>query len=229
MSALPLSSSLEALPRRRTLRRWWDRLADALAQQPRRVWLLAAVLLLFSAAVAAQLIVVERRDELAAVEARAQLVAVMAKAHIERIFDLADASLQGLDRVPANKMLTVDADPEDLNRRLAALIGPGRLFADILVADAQGRVTHLGRDNGELPTDISHHPYFRQHRAERSAELVISAPVRGRPNRPVTLPVSRRLETSNGIFAGVVMARLRAEALLDLYGSMPATSVLVHL
>jgi signal transduction histidine kinase len=229
MSALPLSPSLDAVPSRRPLRRLGQHVADGLARRPRRIWLFAFALIAVASVISARQIIVERADEIARVEARAHLAAVMITAHLERIFDLADANLQSLDRTPESRSLTVEGDAQDLGRWLGTLVGPGRLFSAIAVTDAEGRVVARDREAPDLAPDLSNQPYFLHHRANRAADLLISAPVRARAGRTATVPVSRRLETRSGAFVGVVVARLPADQLIDLYRALGTISISAHL
>jgi two-component system cell cycle sensor histidine kinase PleC len=228
MSALPMSSTFAASPEVRRRRRL-PRLADlGLSRRPKRIWFFALALILLVAATAGQRIAGERTDELARAEERTRFAAIMLKAHLERIFDFADANLKSLDDTPATASLTIDRGRQDLSARLAALTAPGQLFVNMLITDAEGRVIAAGRSDTEPPPDLSLRTYFLRHREDRSPALMISEPMRTRPNG-LTVPVSRRIETRQGNFDGVVVAGLRSEQLIDLYRSLEPLSVSAHL
>lgn len=229
MSALPISSSTAptgATPARRRLPR---SLTLGLNRRPRRVWFFAAALILLAVAAAWQRIESEEVDEIARAEARTRLVAALLKAHLGRTFDLADANLKSLDEAPETAPLVIEAKQEPLRRHLKTLVTTGQLFANIMVVDAGGRTLFGARDDLQLPQDLSERPFFNRHRSDRSPDLLISEPTRSRPSGAIVVPLSRRIETHQGAFDGVVVAGLRAEHLVDLHQALEPLSVSAHL
>ena len=229
MSALPISRPIDSTGDARPRRRLPSALTLGLSRRPRRVRFFAAALILLVVVNAWQRIATEQTEELARAEERTRLVATVLKAHLERTFDLADANLKSLDEVPETAPLVIDARQDELRKHLKALVSTGRLFANIMVVDADGRAVLGARDDLQLPPDLSDRTYFSRHRIDPSPELRISAPVSSRPSGAILVPVSRRIETQQGSFNGAVVAGLRADHLVDLYRSLEPLSVSAHL
>jgi signal transduction histidine kinase len=83
--------------------------------------------------------------------------------------------------------------------------------------DADGRLdaTTLVPPSG--PIDFSARDYFRAHRDNPDAELLIGKPLRGDGAEGVTIPVTKRLNDSDGGFAGVLLLSLDPSVLTSLY------------
>ena len=229
MSAVPIPDAIATSPAARPRRRLPRAFGLGLSRHPRRIWFFAIALNLLVAVTAIYQIVADHAGELARAEERTRLAATALKAHLERIFDLADANLKGLDETPDSAALVIDRGQPGLRARLAAQIASGRPFVNLLVVDASGQVTHGARADQPAAQFLGDRPYFLRHQADRVPGLLISPPVVSRPSGFLIVPISRRIETRSGAFDGIVVAGLMADHLIDLYRTLEPLSVTAHL
>ena len=102
-----------------------------------------------------------------------------------------------------------------LTRRLAQL---PQIFA-IVMADESGQ---LVVSTAAWPTpniNVSDRDYFRAARTRSDGQLTASIPINNRINGTQTIVFARRLETSDGHFAGVIFASVNSKYFEDIYGS----------
>ncbi|MDM0025155.1 ATP-binding protein [Variovorax saccharolyticus] len=76
----------------------------------------------------------------------------------------------------------------------------------LTLVDARGMQRHRSRVTGEALADVSDRPYFQSQREGSAGGLFINEPVITRTDRQPALVVSRRLNTRDGAFDGVVTA-----------------------
>ncbi|MFC4159321.1 PAS domain S-box protein [Chitinimonas lacunae] len=90
---------------------------------------------------------------------------------------------------------------------------------ELLLADRNGRV--IGHSLTATPQNsIGDRPFFQIHVADRSADMRVGEPVRGRTDGKWGVALSRRVETPDGQFNGVLVAVFDPIYLLDLYRSI---------
>ncbi|MGJ7509734.1 ATP-binding protein [Variovorax sp. GT1P44] len=96
--------------------------------------------------------------------------------------------------------------PEAVADGLASRVVGVSQVSVLTVVDAQGLQRHRSRITGAPLADVSDRPYFQSQREHPSAGLYINEPVVTRTERLPALVVSRRLNTPDGSFDGVVTA-----------------------
>lgn len=102
---------------------------------------------------------------------------------------------------------------EQASQRLTELAGASSFIRNLSLARADGQRIATARAPGGPSRSVAGQPHHEIHRTERMARPFISGIVRSwEDERPLIL-VSRRVETSSGIFAGTVWASLDARAL----------------
>jgi len=108
---------------------------------------------------------------------------------------------------------------ERLNAYLVRRIKKVPEIHGLFVYDEQGiwKATSLGR---RQKGDNSDRDYFLFHKNNRQTTTLISAPVRSRSTGHWIIPVSRRIEHSDGSFAGVALATLRLDSFERFYDSL---------
>ena len=99
------------------------------------------------------------------------------------------------------------AGAEAVRAMIAARLSADGVLRNIVVADAHGDVRHDGIP-GTAPVNIADREHFRIHRDRADAGTVISQPILGRTLRGWYVALSRRVNDSQGGFAGVVFAAL---------------------
>lgn len=87
------------------------------------------------------------------------------------------------------------------------------------IADRNGRFIY--DSSGELASaTITDRPYFLRNRADNSGKLVISEPLFARITKNWVITLSRRINDSQGNFAGLVQAAVRADHFQTFYASL---------
>jgi PAS domain S-box-containing protein len=110
---------------------------------------------------------------------------------------------------------------EFLRERLATM----PLVWALLVIDARGRAVNTSSSFPATPQDLSDRPYFTRQRDDPSLGLYIGPPSMSRPVGSGGVPrwlisMSRRLTTSDGRFAGVVVAAVEPGYFQNFYGAL---------
>ncbi len=86
----------------------------------------------------------------------------------------------------------------------------------IAIMDAQGEVTATDIDHGSNPVYLSERDFFAEQR-DKNPGLYIGQPVLGKMSNRMIIPSTRRIETKDGQFAGVVAVSLAPELLTTLH------------
>jgi diguanylate cyclase (GGDEF)-like protein/PAS domain S-box-containing protein len=105
--------------------------------------------------------------------------------------------------------------------QLLALLPSDRLLGAIEVSDANGVVVWSSRvEPGTSTRNIANQEYFLRHRRGADRELVFGTMEKNAPNGAWVLPVSRRISTSDGSFAGVIVASVLPSYFQAFYDSI---------
>lgn len=112
-----------------------------------------------------------------------------------------------------------DATGDRLQRHLEQLSRNIVEIDGLFIIDRQGKwlATSLGDSEEGNSADRA---YFHFHQANRQAGTHISTPVLGKKGGQWLLPVSRRVESGDGSFAGVVLVTLRLQSFEHVYNSL---------
>jgi len=108
-------------------------------------------------------------------------------------------------------------DTARLNAEINAIIRPA---VSVAVLDANGRAIHSTLPVGLQQTDFSQRSEFRSHREPGSPSLAIGKPIMDVPGEPIPLPVTRRIESRDGAFLGVLLFSLSPTHLTRLHQSV---------
>ncbi len=87
----------------------------------------------------------------------------------------------------------------------------------ILLLDAAGTVQGLARSTGQAPAGLSGRDYFIAHRDNPDLGLYLAKPVTGVISKRLVIPATRRLNTKEGQFAGVLALSIDPELLTNLH------------
>ncbi|WP_431862419.1 HD domain-containing phosphohydrolase [Azospirillum sp.] len=128
--------------------------------------------------------------------------------HAARAFATTDQTLSGVADVLKATSAAIDPRPsiidEFLERRYTM---PPHVLA-IVILDAQGKVAHASDLMARTPMSLADRDYFVRARDAADSGIQVGVPVVSRiSNRPV-IPVARRIPTTDGSFAGVLVAYL---------------------
>ncbi|MGB9026701.1 MAG: ATP-binding protein [Rhodomicrobium sp.] len=104
----------------------------------------------------------------------------------------------------------------DLNAwkaKVPELLSPA---VSILLLDADGTVHNVARGGGYQPAGLSGRDYFAAHRDNPDLGLYIAKPVMGALSKRLIIPATRRLNTKDGQFAGVLVLSIDPDLLTKL-------------
>ncbi|MFT4276917.1 MAG: diguanylate cyclase [Rhodopseudomonas sp.] len=153
-----------------------------------------------------------RRIALAQNETETRNLAQSLAEHATHTFQGADVALEGIV-----SSLKWRPDPgESFNRRLRALVDNLPQLSDVAIVDAAGDVTHAS----VMPVpqiNNADRSYFGYHRDHPDQKLLITGPLQSRTSGVSVFAVSRRLDTKDGRFAGVVVATIASNYFGDFY------------
>lgn len=110
--------------------------------------------------------------------------------------------------------------PEAIEAALASRTVGVSQVSVLTVVDASGRQRYRSRETGQALADVSDRPYFLAQRDNADAGLYINEPIVTRTERIPGLVVSRRLETPDGTFGGVVTAIVTLQQLQAMYSAI---------
>jgi len=85
----------------------------------------------------------------------------------------------------------------------------------VVITSADGQV--LAWSHGVSDANLADRPFFKFHRDHNTSELLISPPVVSRVSKRPVVPVTRRLNQTDGNFAGVVAAAVEPDNLAGFY------------
>ncbi len=154
------------------------------------------------------IVAVLRDDVHAAAERRIASQAHVAAQHVAQVVQATATSLESIDAIPIVGERPSAAERNRIHAQLGRLRNASDAIQTIGIVDANGRVRALDSDPDPRPTDLADRPYFAAHRDSRDPDLRFDAPILSRPGLQVSIPVTRRIETPDGRFAGVVAARI---------------------
>jgi signal transduction histidine kinase/ActR/RegA family two-component response regulator len=136
------------------------------------------------------------------------------------------SSFQVLDGVTE----TVQAEAGSGDARMAAALRSRQLYQSlrdkitgvpqvdvISVVDADGNVLNFSRSFPAPAISLAERDYFAWHRSNASARPFISAPVRNKGNGKWTFYLSRRLNSADGGFGGVVLVGVSVDFFSDYF------------
>ena len=155
--------------------------------------------------------------ERAAEVANSLLVAVASET--ERNLESLDLSMRAVIDGLANPQVR-DVSPTIRQLVLFDRSATARHLDSLNALDADGVVRFDSRTLTPEPTRRADREYFAFHRSNASPDLYVSRPIVTRRNGSNLLPISRRLSTADGSFAGVVVGTLRLAHFRELFGNI---------
>jgi len=172
-----------------------------------------------------------RQGAIADQRARLDDIATVLTQHASRTADGVDLVLGILAERIVGGMPEIRQDAEELRQLLRDHIAGQPYIRSVLYLDPNG----VGRGDSDAvpprPIDASDRPYFIHHVDRPGKELYIATPVWSRVSNQWTVVLSRRVQSADGTFHGVVAAGLDPGVFSDLYrdlsiGSTSAMSLM---
>ncbi|HEU4373830.1 MAG TPA: diguanylate cyclase [Telluria sp.] len=137
--------------------------------------------------------------------------------HAEASFDLVDTILSDVvERVQHGELA---AEPDRLHEVFVETVARTPSLQGLFLYDAGGRwlINSLPAPSPML--NNADRDYFAYHRTHSDKAARIGAPLRSRSSGAWVIPVSRRLEHADGIFAGVALATVKVDFFRSFYES----------
>ena len=103
----------------------------------------------------------------------------------------------------------------DIGRFIASGLIDGRLFTNIAVVDEYGDLVLSSQP--KQPLNLADREYFQIHLLQRTGDLFIGKPVVSRTYGSHAIPMSRRINKSDGAFGGIVVALVDPAHFLRFY------------
>ncbi|MCA0449490.1 MAG: PAS domain-containing protein [Proteobacteria bacterium] len=183
-------------------------------------WVLLALVLLLGVAIGFVYVTAARSANERTVETTARQAAALARtleAHAARSFGAADTALSAMIEALEGRGAFAGVD-------LQAMIVDRHNFVpgihSIFWIDADGTVRLDSTTADVAPRDVSNATYFAAHRDRSGLGLYLSPPMADPDTGAPVLVMSRRLEDSQGNFAGVIAAALDTEYFRAYYATL---------
>ncbi len=159
-----------------------------------------------------------RQRELAAAERTASTLIKVLDAHLHASVQKVDFRLQQF--VDRYQHAVVSRQPRALiEQELRSGLALFPEASSFRVADTAGN--YIYDATGELAAvNIADRDYFRRHQEHRDSGLVVSEPIQSRVSGRWVIVLSRRLEDTQGNFAGIVLAALDEMYFRNFYASL---------
>lgn len=138
--------------------------------------------------------------------------------HAARTFEIIDTYLQAVISLLDSRLDKVD--PLIVHQALREQLVRSRHLNNILILDANGDPVHEAMAFPVQPRALNERDYFTKLRDDPTTGLYVGRPFIGRVTGLPTLPVARRINNSDGSFAGVIMAALNPEAFQAIYAGI---------
>ncbi len=147
---------------------------------------------------------------------------------VQQLVSILDLTLASIDDDRLSDDIVISRSPHDLYPILKSAQSVSPMLQGLGITDAEGKVIASASTPQPSGADLSDRDYFHAHRDQGRQGLFIGRPVYSRPQNIPALPVSRRLQTPAGAFAGVIAARVDPAYFSTFFGSAGADAVAVY-
>ncbi|MDD0837372.1 EAL domain-containing protein [Curvibacter sp. HBC61] len=185
----------------------------------RRLLLLALILTLLIGGLSAYLARADFEATWARADERDAHVLISMGQQLDRIFSVADITLQGLQS-DLHDPLVQKAAPPLKHRLLFGRIHDRPVISTLLVVDSEGRVTAEASSLVPKARNLAERDYFRAQRDTNEDALFVSAPYLSKITGLPAVGLSRRLNDRQGQFEGVVVGSFKQSFLQGLIDSV---------
>ena len=191
----------------------------------RGLWWAAIVLLGLSATAVAWTIWQLRTDAIRAAVAESGNIASVLADQLSRSLQGVDAALldiqQSLDQdIDTPSSFHVAVNQREFQRLLVRrLVGLPQVF-NIAVADKEGQIVVSTARWPAPNVNVADRDYFKEAESRADNQLVPSVPTDNRIDGQRTIVFARRLQDSNGDFAGIIFASVNTGYFEDIYGAI---------
>ena len=147
---------------------------------------------------------------------------------VRQVNSIVDLTLRSVDDDRLSANIVVSRSPRELHQILRAAQSASPMLQGLGLTDDAGKVITSFASPEASGVDLSDRDFFQAHRDDPHLGLHIGRPVFARPQNVIALPVSRRLQTPGGAFAGVIAARVDPRYFSGFFGSTGADVVTIY-
>jgi two-component system, sensor histidine kinase and response regulator len=167
---------------------------------------------------------VEYRAQVASASALNEQLVFALDEHVHALFEIVDnALLDAADQLKANQLKEVrpaESQAASTSAILAGIVERNKRARALAVLDETGRLTSFSLESGPGTRDLSDREYFTAQRDNPNLGVYIGVPAVSRANGDWVIPLSRRLPTADGSFAGVIQASIALHTFEDFLHSL---------
>jgi hypothetical protein len=139
---------------------------------------------------------------------RLESQAALTVEHVDQVLRAADLGLRSVDDDLDTPEIVLARSYDRMHGLLRRIQVVSPALQGMAIVGADGRVVASASSPDPPPIDLSDRSFFRIHRDDPNAGFHVAPPLLARVFDVVAIPVSRRLSTSDGAFAGIVTARV---------------------
>ena len=147
---------------------------------------------------------------------------------MQQVISIVDLTLKSVDEDRLSSDIVVSRSPRELYTILRSVQAASPMLQGLGLTDADGKISASVASPEPSAIDLSDRDFFHAHKNDLYRGLFIGRPVFARPQNVVALPVSRRLQSPIGAFAGVIAARVDPTYFTAFFGSTGADVVAVY-
>jgi diguanylate cyclase (GGDEF)-like protein len=155
-------------------------------------------------------------NELEVAQVATENIARAAAEHAEKTVELVDSILFGIVERVEGDGLAPEEQPR-LHRLLESRVNNTPALHGLFVYDAAGNwvISSVGR--AKTSANNADREYFKYHQSHFDRSVHIGRPIRSRSSNDWVVPISRRLQSADGGFAGVALATVPIQYFQDYY------------
>ncbi|GAB4170972.1 MAG: hypothetical protein OHK0024_07080 [Thalassobaculales bacterium] len=142
---------------------------------------------------------------------RAETQAAVVAAYVDQVLRSVDLALIGLDEEPGQDGIQLRINPQTTADWLRRAQAASQVLDGLGIIDVNGDVVSAGSARSGPLVNLADREYFHFHASDPSPRIRIGRPVVSRPDMRVRFSVTRRLNDSQGNFAGVIAGRIDPE------------------
>ena len=140
-------------------------------------------------------------------------------AHVQQVITIVDLTLGSVDDDKSTPEIVVTRPRRELHDILRRAQALSPVIYGLGLAGPDGKVFASATNPNPQPTDLSDRDFFHQHRDNPGLGLIVSRPVMSRPENVPAIPVSRRIGTPLGGFAGFIAGRVDPRYFLPFFAT----------
>ncbi|MCA1908050.1 MAG: diguanylate cyclase [Magnetospirillum sp.] len=170
----------------------------------------------------------QHRNIVAETRIKAESVAVLLEVAVSEFIEGTQRTLTGLTHlVMASGVMDNKAEEERVRFFMAERRRASPSLTAILAFDTQGNLRLHSEDASFASTNVADRPYFQYHQHTPDLSPLLGPALRNRSSGAWVVPISQRIESEDGRFAGVMVTGLSPKHFVGLFESLASSDYLV--